>query len=84
MNVQGENVESLRVKLAGLISQYVKDPVVDAKLINFRVSVVGEVTRPGTYVVPDGTTTVFGALGLAGDLTPYGVRTNVLVLRRIV
>jgi len=83
VSVKGENVESFRVKLEGLISQYVKEPVVDAKLINFRVSVVGEVTRPGTYVVPDGTTTVFGALGLAGDLTPFGVRTNVLVLRSV-
>jgi len=83
VNVQGENIESLRIKLMGLISKYVKDPVVDAKLINFKVSVVGEVTRPGTYVVPDGTTTVFGALGLAGDLTPFGVRTNVLVLRNV-
>ncbi|KFF00345.1 sugar transporter [Chryseobacterium formosense] len=83
VSVQGENVESFRVKLAGLISQYVKDPVVDAKLINFRVSVVGEVTRPGTYVVPDGTTTIWGALGLAGDLTPFGVRQNVLVIRTV-
>lgn len=83
VSVKGENAESFRVKLEGLISQYVKEPVVDAKLINFRVSVVGEVTRPGTYVVPDGTTTVFGALGLAGDLTPFGVRTNVLVLRNV-
>ncbi|OCK52681.1 sugar transporter [Chryseobacterium sp. CBo1] len=83
VSVHGENVESFRVKLAGLISQYVKEPVVDAKLINFRVSVVGEVAKPGTYVIPDGTTTVLGALGLAGDLTPFGVRQNVLIVRTV-
>ncbi|WP_435522256.1 polysaccharide biosynthesis/export family protein [Chryseobacterium indoltheticum] len=53
------------------------------KLINFKVSVLGEVTRPGTYVIPDGNTTLLGALGLAGDLTVYGVRTNVLVVRNV-
>lgn len=83
VNVKDENVEGIRSKLEGLISEYVKNPVVDAKLINFKVSVVGEVTRPGTYVVPDGTTTVWGALGLAGDLTPFGIRDNVLVLRTV-
>lgn len=83
VNVKDENIEGVRSKLEGLISEYVKNPVVDAKLINFRVSVVGEVARPGTYVVPDGTTTLLGALGLAGDLTPFGIRNNVLVLRTV-
>ncbi|MCJ8152348.1 polysaccharide biosynthesis/export family protein [Chryseobacterium sp. SSA4.19] len=83
VSVQNENIESLRVKLEGLIGKYVKDPVVDAKLINFRVSVVGEVARPGTYVVPDGNATVWSALGLAGDLTTYGVRQNVLIIRNV-
>ncbi|WP_295231656.1 polysaccharide biosynthesis/export family protein [uncultured Chryseobacterium sp.] len=83
VNVKDENVEGLRSKLEKLISEYVKNPVVDAKLVNFRVSVVGEVNRPGTYVVPDGTTTLLGALGLAGDLTPFGIRNNVLVLRTV-
>lgn len=83
VNVKDENIEGLRSKLEGFISQYVKNPVVDAKLINFRVSVVGEVTRPGTFVIPDGTTTLLGALGMAGDLTPFGIRNNVLVVRTV-
>lgn len=78
-----ENVEGLRDKLVNLISKYVKDPVVDVKLVNFRVSVLGEVARPGTYVVPDGNTTLLQALGLAGDLTVFGVRNNVMVVRNV-
>ncbi|RZJ51437.1 MAG: polysaccharide export protein [Chryseobacterium sp.] len=78
-----ENIESMKVKLTQLISAYVKNPVVDVKLVNFKVSVLGEVARPGTYVIPDGSTTLLGALGLAGDLTPFGVRTNVLIVRNI-
>jgi polysaccharide export outer membrane protein len=83
VNVQNENIESLRTKLENLVGQYVKDPIVDTKLINFRVSIVGEVARPGTYVVPDGNTTLLAALGLAGDLTTYGVRQNVLIIRNV-
>ncbi|PQA90546.1 polysaccharide export outer membrane protein [Chryseobacterium piscicola] len=83
ISVQGENIESFRRKMTELISKYVKDPIVDVKLINFRVSVVGEVARPGTYVVPDGNATLISALGLAGDLTAYGIRKNILVLRNV-
>ncbi|WP_292009154.1 polysaccharide biosynthesis/export family protein [Chryseobacterium sp.] len=83
ISTKDENIETLRAKLTGLLREYVKDPIVDVKLINFKVSLLGEVTKPGTYVIPDGSTTLLGALGLAGDLTPYGIRTNVLVVRNI-
>lgn len=83
INVKDENIETLKTKLAGLIREYVKNPVVDAKLINFRVSVLGEVARPGTYILPDGNATLLSALGLAGDLTTYGVRKNVLIVRNV-
>lgn len=83
VSTKNEDVETMKAKLTNLISQYVKNPDVDLKLINFKVAVLGEVTRPGTYVIPDGSTTLFGALGLAGDLTVYGVRTNVLVVRNV-
>lgn len=83
VSAKNENLETMRTKLTTLISEYVKNPVVDIKLTNFKVSVLGEVTRPGTYVIPDGNTTLLGALGLAGDLTPFGIRTNVLIVRNI-
>ncbi|KUJ50590.1 polysaccharide biosynthesis/export family protein [Chryseobacterium sp. JAH] len=83
VSTKEENIESMKIKLIDLISQYVKSPVVDVKLVNFKVSVLGEVNRPGTYVIPDGGTTLLGALGLAGDSTPFGVRSNVLIVRNI-
>lgn len=83
VSTKNENLETMRTKLTGLISEYVKNPVVDIKLTNFKVSVLGEVTRPGQYIIPDGSTTLLGALGLAGDLTPFGIRTNVLVVRNV-
>ncbi|MBW7676603.1 polysaccharide biosynthesis/export family protein [Chryseobacterium chendengshani] len=83
VNTKDENIETLKEKLAGLISTYVKSPVVNIKLINFKVSVLGEVAKPGTYVIPDGNITLLQTLGLAGDLTPYGVRNNILIVRNV-
>lgn len=83
VNTKDENVETLKTKLVGLIATYVKSPVVDVKLINFKVSVLGEVAKPGTYVIPDGNTTLLQTLGLAGDLTTYGLRNNILIVRNV-
>ena len=83
VNTKEENIETFKTKLADRISTYVKNPVVEVKLTNFKVSVLGEVARPGTYVIPDGNTTLLQTLGLAGDITTYGVRTDVLVLRNV-
>lgn len=83
ISAREETVETFRTKLVDLISKYVKDPVVDVKLVNFKISVLGEVARPGQYIIPDGNTTLFGALGMAGDLTPFGLRKNVLIVRNV-
>lgn len=83
VNVKDENIESFRIKLSDLVNKYVKTPIIDVKLANFKISVLGEVSKPGQYTIPDGTTTLLGALGMAGDLTPFGVRNNILVLRTV-
>ncbi|WP_370895411.1 polysaccharide biosynthesis/export family protein [Chryseobacterium gossypii] len=83
VSTKNENIETLRVKLTDLLKEYVKNPVVDIKLVNFKVSVLGEVAKPGTYVIPDGNTTLLGALGMAGDLTTFGMRNNILIVRNI-
>jgi polysaccharide export outer membrane protein len=63
------------------LKAYLQDPVVNMRLISFRISVLGEVTRPGTFLVNNDRITVLEALGMAGDLTPYANRTNVLIVR---
>lgn len=59
----------------------VRDPVVTVEFMNLAVSVLGEVARPGRYSIDRDRLTVLDALALAGDLTVYGRRGNVLVLR---
>jgi polysaccharide export outer membrane protein len=60
---------------------YIKDPVVTVQFMNFRVTVNGEVVRPGTYEIKSDHITLFEALSMAGDLTIYGRRDNVKVVR---
>ncbi|WP_366512734.1 polysaccharide biosynthesis/export family protein [Lunatimonas sp.] len=63
------------------VSEYVKDPIVNIRFINFKITVIGEVNRPSTLVVPTEKVSLLEALGLAGDMTMYGKRENVLIIR---
>ncbi|MBW8360037.1 MAG: polysaccharide biosynthesis/export family protein [Weeksellaceae bacterium] len=81
VNTSGKTLEEVKLKLTEHISQYVKSPTVSVRLVNFRVTVLGEVTRPGQYTLPEGETTLLNVLGLAGDLTMYGKREDILLVR---
>ena len=63
------------------ISEYIEDPVVNIRFMNYKISVIGEVNRPGEFVADDEKITLIQALSLAGDMTIYGSRHNVLVCR---
>jgi polysaccharide biosynthesis/export protein len=57
------------------------DPIVDIRYLNYKVSVLGEVARPSVITVPNEKLTLLEALGLAGDLTIYANRNNLLLIR---
>ncbi len=59
----------------------INDPVVTVQFLNFTVSVMGEVAKPGTFQVTSERITLFDALSMAGDLTIYGQRDNVKIIR---
>lgn len=81
LKVQGLSPDELRVLLRDRLSEYLKDPIINIRLRNFTVTVLGEVERPGTFPVTGEQITILEALGFAGDLTPRGIRENVLVIR---
>ena len=58
-----------------------KDPLVNVQLLNFKVTVLGDVSRPGTYSIKNDRVSIFELLGMAGDLSLTANRKNVLVLR---
>ena len=64
-------------------SNYIADPQVNVRFANLQFSVLGEVTRPGRYDIKNDKVTLFDALAMAGDMTIYGNRENVAVIREI-
>ena len=58
------------------------DPIITARFLNFRVTVLGEVAHPGIVYVPSEQISILEALGDAGDLTIYGLRDNVILIRQ--
>ena len=65
------------------IGTYIKNPIINLRIANFKVSVQGEVNLPGTYTVASERITLIEALTLAKDLTIYGKRDNILIIREI-
>lgn len=82
-----------KVKVTGLTTFQTRDlikekasvvytnPNVQVRFANFKVTVLGEVARPASYVIPNEKVSVLDALGLAGDLTIFGKRENVTLIR---
>lgn len=81
LKIEGLSPDELRKLLRQKLSEYLKDPIINIRLRNFTVTVLGQVNRPGTYPVIGEQISILEALGLAGDLTLRGVRDNVLVIR---
>ncbi|KAA2239199.1 hypothetical protein F0L74_23625 [Chitinophaga agrisoli] len=79
--VKGKTTDKVRDEIRDKAAEYYKDPVVNVRFANFKITVLGEVARPSTYVMPNEKVTLLDALGMAGDLTIYGKRENVLLIR---
>jgi len=63
------------------LQKYIKDPQINFRIANFKISVEGEVNRPGVFKVATERITLLEAIAQAGDLTVYGKRDNILVIR---
>ena len=83
ISVEGLTRLELQDKITDLIyPNYVTEkPIVTVRFLNYRVSVLGEVNNPGVYTTDNDVMTLFDALALAGDLTIYGKRDNIMLLR---
>lgn len=81
LKVAGLTTSQLREKLDQMLLIYYKDPVVNIRIINFKVSVFGDVLRPDIYTLQNERTTLTQALSLAGDLNITAMRTNIILIR---
>ena len=67
--------------LTELLLKYLSDPIVTIRYLNYRITVIGEVSNPSSFPVPSERINILEAIGLAGDLTVYGKRDNVLIIK---
>lgn len=81
IEVAGLTRIELSEKLKEILEGYMPDPVVTVSLVNYKITILGEVARPGTYNIVLDKVSLFDALGIAGDMTVYGKRDNILIIR---
>lgn len=82
LHVGGMTTKELTEMLTKRISEYVESPMVRVEIVNFNINVLGEVNKPGQFPIPKESLSILDAIALAGDLTEYGQRDNVLLIRR--
>lgn len=81
IKVEGLTKIALRDSLQHLLTKYISNPVVLIEFLNFKITVLGEVNRQGVVSVSDDRVTILEALGQAGDITIYGRKDNVVIIR---
>ena len=82
VELAGLTMEAAREKMLESLKLYFEiPPIVNIRLLNFRINVNGEVGRPGTYTIPNEKVTIIEALTMAGDFTNYSRRDSILIIR---
>jgi polysaccharide export outer membrane protein len=82
VKVEGQTMDQAQVLLQQKVTTYVRDANVLVKLLSFKITVLGEVRQPGRYFIYNPQATILEALGMAGDLSEYGNRENVKLIRQ--
>ena len=81
LHVAGKSLDEVEAMVRNEVAKYVENPYVSVKLWSYRVNVLGEVNMPGVKWVNKERYTILDAIGDAGDLTAYGRRDNILLIR---
>lgn len=81
IHVAGLTKQQLSEKMQEMISPYVKDVLVNVQIVNYKVTMMGEVSRPGAISVKNDRLSILDAIGQVGDLTINANRKNILVIR---
>lgn len=81
VNLSGLTAAEAADRIKKKLNVFLKEPTVNVRILNHQFTMLGEVNRPGTYNLLDNRTSIIAALGVAGDLTTYAQRTNVVLIR---
>lgn len=82
ISVTGKSLPEIKVLVESKLTDHLREASVYVKLVNYKISVLGEVSHPGQYFVyQENPISIFEALALAGDITKYGKRSEVVIFR---
>jgi polysaccharide export outer membrane protein len=81
IEVNGLTLEEAKAKLVSLLEKYINIPIVNMRFLNLKITILGEVNNPGTIRLSNKRVTLLEAIGMAGDMSIYANRNNVLVIR---
>jgi polysaccharide export outer membrane protein len=81
IKVAGLTTSQARDTIKNRLKLYVKEPTVNVRFLNYKISVMGEVSHPAVYIVPTERVSLPEAITMAGDLTPFARHDNILVIR---
>ncbi|WP_445381965.1 polysaccharide biosynthesis/export family protein [Robiginitalea sp. IMCC43444] len=81
LKVAGLSPEELRILLRHRLADFLKDPIINIRLRNFGITILGAVSNPGTYMINGEQVSILEAISLAGDLLITGKRDNIMVIR---
>ena len=80
--VQNLNVEQIKDKIQEKLTTYMKEFIVIVKLVNFNITMLGEVQRPGQYKIYQDNISIFEAISMASDLTDFANRNKIAIIRQ--
>ena len=80
--MKGLSIEEARNKIEKKVAEWIVDPVVICKMVSFKISILGDVNRPGTYTFYQDNVSIFDVVSAAGDLSYYGNREEVKIIRK--
>lgn len=81
IKIAGLRPEAAAERVRQSLLDYLQQPSVNIRLVSFSITILGEVEEPGVYDIPDSRVNLLEAIGYAGDLTIYGRRDNILLIR---
>jgi polysaccharide export outer membrane protein len=83
LHVEGISRTALEQLLKEKLTPYLKNPYCNIRFLNYKFTMLGEVTRQGVYSIPNEKISILEALGMAGDITLYGEKDSILVIREV-
>jgi len=81
LKISGLTIKQMSTMLTKKLTNYIKNPIVNIRLKNFKVTILGEVKKPGTYTIANERISILEAIGLAGDLNIQAKRSKVTLVR---